>query len=159
MGDLGESKNCDHNPANPSELFAGTSLCHQMAAEYLSSFDVPYEVIGGNHDLEGIDEFKTDAANLNAFLKYHNKPTPQFVREIADKTLLVGLCSTVFRDAKYTSHEVIIDHEQLQWFEQVIDRSSCRRGVQNICLYVMPHPMVVAYGYCKKIMSLMDAVG
>ena len=60
LGDLGESKYCDHNPANPSELFAGTSQCHAMAAEFLSSFDdVPYEVIGGNHDLEGIDEFQT----------------------------------------------------------------------------------------------------
>ena len=49
LGDLGESKYCDHNPSNPSELFAGTTLCHEMAAEYLSSFDVPYEVVGGNH--------------------------------------------------------------------------------------------------------------
>ena len=137
LGDLGESKNCDHNPANPSELFAGTSLCHQMAAEYLSSFDnVPYEVIGGNHDLEGIDEFKTDAANLKAFLKYHNKPTPQFVREIADKTLLVGLCSTVFRDAKYTSHEVIIDQEQIQWFEQLLINHPAEEGYK---VFVFSH--------------------
>ena len=49
LGDLGESKNCDHNPSNPSELFAGTTICHEMAAEYLSSFNVPYEVVGGNH--------------------------------------------------------------------------------------------------------------
>lgn len=47
LGDLGESKNCDHNPANPAELFAGTSLCHEMASEFLGSFGVPYEVIGG----------------------------------------------------------------------------------------------------------------
>jgi hypothetical protein len=49
LGDLGESKNCDHNPANPSELFAGTTICHDLAAEYLGSFGVPYEVVGGNH--------------------------------------------------------------------------------------------------------------
>jgi hypothetical protein len=49
LGDLGESKNCGHNPANPSELFAGTTQCHEMAAEFLGSFDVPYEVVGGNH--------------------------------------------------------------------------------------------------------------
>jgi Calcineurin-like phosphoesterase len=129
LGDLGESKNCEHNPANPSELFAGTSLCHQIAAEYLGSFDgVPYEVIGGNHDLEGIDEFRTDTANLNAFLQYHNKPTPQFVREVADKTFLVGLCSTVFRDAKYTSHEVIIDQEQIQWFEHFLTTHPAEEG-------------------------------
>ena len=44
----------------------------------------------------------------------------QFVREIAEKTLLVGLGSTVFRTAKYTSHEVTIDDEQLAWFEDVV---------------------------------------
>lgn len=120
LGDLGESKNCDHNEMNPSELFAGTTICHTMASEYFGSFGVPYEVIGGNHDLEGIDEFKTDTANLRLFLKAHGKPTPQFCREIADKTLLVGLCSTVFRDAKYTSHEVIIDQDQICWFEQLL---------------------------------------
>lgn len=120
LGDLGESKNCDHNPDNPFELFAGTTQCHAMAAEYLNSFEVPYEVIGGNHDLEGIDEFDTDGKNLRRFLKLHSKPTPQFCRKIAEKTLLVGLCSTIFRDARYTSHEVIIDDEQIRWFEELV---------------------------------------
>ena len=100
LGDLGESKNCDHNEDNPFELFAGTTQCHELASDFLSSFDVPYEVIGGNHDLEGIDEFDTDAKNLRRFLQAHGKPTPQFCRQVAEKTLLVGLCSTIFRDAK-----------------------------------------------------------
>lgn len=120
LGDLGESKNCDHNPANPTELYAGTSVCHKTAAEYLGSFGVPYEVVGGNHDLEGIDEFLTDQQNLRVFLKEHNKPTPHFCREVAEKTVLVGLCSTIFRDADYTSHEVVIDDEQIAWFEQYL---------------------------------------
>ena len=47
LGDLGESKNCGHNPDNPDELFAGTTLCHELASEYLRSFNIPYEVIGG----------------------------------------------------------------------------------------------------------------
>ena len=64
-------------------------------------------------DLEAIDEFETDEANLEMFLRVHNKPTPQFIRQIAEKTLLVGLTSTVFRDAKYTSHEVTIDKVRL----------------------------------------------
>jgi len=120
LGDLGESKNCDHNPANDQELFAGTTLCHEMAADFLGSFGAPYEVVGGNHDLEGIDEFKTDAENLEAYLKAHNKPAAYFSREIAEKTLLVGMGSTIFRDAKYTSHEVTIDDAQLAWFEQLV---------------------------------------
>ena len=118
LGDLGESKSV--RPEETSELFAGTTECHEMAAEFLRGFDVPYEVVGGNHDLEGIDEFDTDEANLAMFLEKHGKETPQFMRKIADKTLLVGLTSTVFRDAKYTSHEVTIDQAQIDWFEKVV---------------------------------------
>lgn len=33
---------------------------------------------------------------------------------------MVGLSSTVFRDAVYTSHEVTIDQEQIDWFEQTL---------------------------------------
>jgi len=120
LGDLGESKNCDHNPNNNAELFAGTTLCHELAAEYLNGFNgIPYDVVGGNHDLEGIDEFDTDEGNLEMFLRVHNKDAPNFMRQIAEKTLLVGMTSTVFRDAKYTSHEVTIDQDQIDWFEQV----------------------------------------
>lgn len=177
LGDLGESKNCDHNPNNPSELFAGTTICHEMAAEYLGSFGVPYEVVGGNHgacffiisqstytsvylslstsrcvyledtlalmavplafsDLEGIDEFSTDTANLDMFLRTHNKPAPHFSRVIAEKTLLVGLTSTVFRDAEYTSHEVTIDRDQMQWFEQTLKDHSSADGWR---LFVFTH--------------------
>jgi hypothetical protein len=58
LGDLGESKSI--RPSETKELFAGTTECHEIAAEYLGSFGIPYEVVGGNHDLEGIDEFATD---------------------------------------------------------------------------------------------------
>jgi len=118
LGDLGESKSV--RPQETTELFAGTTECHEIAAEFLSSFDVPYEVIGGNHDLEGIDEFPTDEGNLEMFMRTHGKPTPHFCRHIADKTLLVGMSSTVFRSAKYTSHEVTVDDEQMEWFEQTL---------------------------------------
>jgi hypothetical protein len=47
LGDLGESKSV--RPEETSELFAGTTECHELAADYLKSFGVPYEVIGGNH--------------------------------------------------------------------------------------------------------------
>jgi len=47
LGDLGESKSV--RPDETSELFAGTTECHEVAAEYLNSFGVPYEVVGGNH--------------------------------------------------------------------------------------------------------------
>lgn len=47
LGDLGESKSV--RPEETNELFAGTTECHKIAAEYLGSFGVPYEVVGGNH--------------------------------------------------------------------------------------------------------------
>jgi len=128
LGDLGESKNCNHNPANPDELFAGTTQCHELAAEYLGSFGVPYEVIGGNHDLEGIDEFRTDQENLRVFLEKHGKPHAHFCREIAEKTLLVGLGSTVFREAPYTSHEVIVDQVKIEWFENLLKEKPADDG-------------------------------
>lgn len=45
LGDLGESKSI--RPKETSELFAGTTECHMLAAEFLGSFGVPYEVVGG----------------------------------------------------------------------------------------------------------------
>jgi hypothetical protein len=79
-------------------------------------------------DLEGIDEFPTDGENLEMFLRVHKKPMPQFYRKIADKTILVGLTSTVFRDAKYSSHEVIIDNDQLRWFEETLKNHPASEG-------------------------------
>jgi hypothetical protein len=53
LGDLGESKSV--RPDETSELFAGTTACHELAAEYLSSYGVPYEVVGGNHGTYVVD--------------------------------------------------------------------------------------------------------
>ena len=93
----------------------------------MGSFDVPYDVVGGNHDLEGLDEFETDEANLQMYLKAHKKETPQFCREVADKTLIVGMGSTLFCDAQYTSHEVTIDQGQIDWFEDLVKTHPARR--------------------------------
>jgi hypothetical protein len=84
LGDLGESKAVY---PNTSELFAGTTKCFELAADYLSGFGVPFEVVGGNHDLEGIDEFPTDEANMEAYLRILGKKTPQFLREVAPKVV------------------------------------------------------------------------
>jgi len=141
LGDLGESKSVD--PENTQELFAGTTACHELAAGYLSSFGCPYEVIGGNHDLEGIDEFSTDEANLEAFCRIHHKPTMHFCRQIAARTLLVGLGSTVFRTAKYTSHEVTVDDEQLAWFERLVSEHPSEEGWK---VFVFTHAPPIGSG-------------
>lgn len=117
LGDLGESKDC----TGTGELFSGTSACFELIADYLGGMGVDYDIVGGNHDLEGIDEFATDKDNLEAYLKAFDKEQTQFCVEVAPKTLLVGLGSTQFRDATYTSHEVAIDAEQYEWFVNVVE--------------------------------------
>ena len=54
LGDLGESKDCTES----KQLFAGTTECFKMGREFLDGFGHKYDIVGGNHDLEGIDEFE-----------------------------------------------------------------------------------------------------
>ena len=134
LGDLGESKDCTES----KQLYAGTTPCFKLVRDYFDGFGVPFDVVGGNHDLEGIDEFNTDAENLDAYLKYMGKETPQFCYEVAPKTLIVGLGSTQFRDAQYTSHEVAIDQEQLDWFVKTIEEHPFEDGWQIFCFSHAP---------------------
>ena len=54
--------------------------------DFLDGFGPKFDVVGGNHDLEGIDEFFTDESNLEVYLRELGKKTPQFCHEVADKT-------------------------------------------------------------------------
>ena len=47
LGDLGESKSI--RPDITDELFAGTTECHEIAAEYLRSLHQPYDVVWGKY--------------------------------------------------------------------------------------------------------------
>mmetsp|Transcript_49442 Transcript_49442/g.124519 ORF Transcript_49442/g.124519 Transcript_49442/m.124519 type:complete len:630 (-) Transcript_49442:271-2160(-) len=136
LGDLGESKDVNET----KQLFSGTTDCFKLAREYLDGFDAKWDVVGGNHDLEGIDEFKTDEENLEAYLNILGKETPQFCHEVAEKVLLVGLGSTAFRTAQYTSHEVSIDQKQLEWFEDVIRKHPDSEGWQ---VFVFSHAPIL----------------
>jgi len=134
LGDLGESKDC----TGSGSLFAGTTECFKLAADFLGGFGPNFDVVGGNHDLEGIDEFSTDEGNLKAYLDILGKKTPQFCHEVAEKTLLVGLGSTAFRSAKYTSHEVVVDDEQIAWFEETIAAHPASEGWKVFCFSHAP---------------------
>ena len=87
LGDLGESKDCTQT----QQLFAGTTPCFELVRDFLDGFGHPYDIVGGNHDLEGIDEFATDEENLEAYLSIMGKETPQYCHQVADKTLIVGI--------------------------------------------------------------------
>ena len=65
------------------------------------------------------------------------------MRQIADKTLLVGLGSTVFREAKYTSHEVIIDDAQIAWFERTLEEHPSADGWK---IFVFTHAPPIGSG-------------
>ncbi|PNH12614.1 hypothetical protein TSOC_000411, partial [Tetrabaena socialis] len=56
LGDLGHSK---HAP--------GSRKCFEYAREYISGFGVPYALITGNHDLEGVNDFESDEDALAAW--------------------------------------------------------------------------------------------
>jgi len=140
LGDLGESKDC----TGSGSLFAGTTECHKLAAEYLNGYGEKFDVVGGNHDLEGIDEFFTDEANLEAYLRELggvencDKKTAQFSHQIAEKTVLIGLGSTKFRSAEYTSHEVVVDDAQVAWFKEEIAKYPAEDGWNVFCFSHAP---------------------
>lgn len=123
LGDLGR-KDIRHEPGD-----AGTTLSFQLAKSFFDRFDgIPYEVVTGNHDLEGLDEFETDAENLQAFLNVFGKEHPQFCRQVGDKTLLVGLSTVRFRSAPFSSHECHVDDSQLSWFLDILKTHPAEEG-------------------------------
>ena len=115
LGDLGR-KDIRHSQGD-----AGTTLSFTLAKHYLDDFDqIPYNLVTGNHDLEGLDEFDTDEANLQAWMDCFGLSSPYFQKYIGPKTLLVGLSTVRFRDSPHSSHECHADAEQLAWFEDVV---------------------------------------
>ena len=46
---------------------------------------------------------------------------------------MVGLGSTKFRSAQYTSHEVVVDEEQIAWFEKTIADHPASEGWKVFC--------------------------
>lgn len=124
LGDLGRgNKDSRHGPGD-----AGTSECFQQAKRYLDGYDIPYDLVTGNHDLEALDEFATDADNLRAWMDCFGRSTPHFHRYLGSQTLLLGLSTVRFRDAPYSSHEVYIDDAQIEWFRHMVESHAAQDG-------------------------------
>jgi hypothetical protein len=109
----------------------------------LDSFRLPYELVSGNHDLEGLDEFPTDELNLQAWMESFDKPTPQFCKRIGDRTLLVGLSTVRFRSAPFSSHEVHVDDDQVRWFLDVVESHPAHDGWK---ILVFSHAPIMGSG-------------
>ncbi len=99
---------------------AGTTACFAHAKAYLDGYGLPYNLVTGNHDLEGMDEFETDVENLQAWQDAFGLKAPTFCHRIGRKTLCVGLSTTRFRSAPFSSHEVYIPRSQTTWLENVL---------------------------------------
>lgn len=96
---------------------SGSVHAFEAARTFLEGFHVPYDLVTGNHDLEG-PEFDTDADNLAAwqdtFQRRHH-----WVHDVGP-CILVGLSTTRYRSNTLSHHEVHIDAEQRDWLEGVL---------------------------------------
>lgn len=137
LGDLGR-KDIRHEPGD-----AGTTKSFEDAKEFLEGFQVPYNLVTGNHDLEGLDEFATDESNLEAWMSCFGMNQPQFSRYIGEKTLLLGVSTTRFRHAPYSSHEVHVDDAQLEWFVDMVKKHPAEEGWK---IAVFSHAPVMGSG-------------
>jgi len=137
VGDLGR-KDIRHEPGD-----AGTTKSFLDAKIFFDGFGLPYNLITGNHDLEGLDEFDTDEENLQAWKDCFQTDSPHFSRQISERTLLVGLSTVRFRDSPHSSHECHVDDAQLEWFENVIQSHPHKEGWRII---VVTHAPVMGSG-------------
>lgn len=137
LGDLGR-KDIRHEPGD-----AGTTKSFIDGKDFLDGFHLPYDLITGNHDFEGLDEFDTDEENLQAWMDCFRRDAPYFSRKIGEKTLLVGLSTVRFRDSPHSSHECHADDAQLEWFQTLIQSHPDEEGWRII---VFTHAPVMGSG-------------
>ena len=71
------------------------------------------------------------------------KNTPCFSRRIGERTLLLGLSTVRFRDAPYSSHEVHVDDDQIEWFRQMVESHPESEGWK---ILVFSHAPIVGSG-------------
>jgi hypothetical protein len=99
---------------------SGTRASFEAARAYLASFGLPYFSILGNHDLECLDQFATDAEAVQCFCDVFECDRPYRTIEIGG-FLGILLSSTGFRDNRGYSHEISIDDEQFDWFRRTLE--------------------------------------
>lgn len=137
LGDLGR-KDIRHEPGD-----AGTTQSFRDAKAFLDGFaGIPYNLVTGNHDLGGLDEFDSDAGNLQAWMNVFGMSkdayAPGFCRQVGERTLLVGLSTVRFRDAPFSSHEVHVDDAQMDWFRNVVESHPMPRDGRFSSLAMRP---------------------
>jgi len=140
LGDLGR-KQIKNEPGD-----AGTTKCFVDGKAYLDSFDLPYSIVLGNHDLEGLCEFDSDAGNIDAFKRVFGLRDDQatfWTKTLPNKVLLIGLSTERFRSASHSSHEVFISQEQRSWFKRELRAHPREDGWRTI---VFSHAPILGSG-------------
>jgi hypothetical protein len=113
LGDLGDYGNC------------GTHSSFAEGRDYLDTFQIPAHAIIGNHDLECLEEFSSDAASVEAFCSSFDLESPYRTIELGD-ALGILLSSTGYRSNLGFRHEVSIDDEQLRWLRDTLEANRDR---------------------------------
>lgn len=103
----------------------GTQKSFDEARAYFESFEKPTFVLAGNHDLEAVEEFSTDADSLAAFCQTFGYAEPYYSFDIGT-ALGICLSSTAFRDNKNFKHEVHLDAAQIKWLRRTLEEHSTR---------------------------------
>ena len=98
----------------------------------LDSFGVPYQLILGNHDLEGFD-FDTDADNLQAWQDCFGRE--HFFEQDAGGVLCLGVSTVKFRDAEFSCHEVHVDEAQLAFLEDRLARNAAAAAPKPVFMF------------------------
>mmetsp|Transcript_33909 Transcript_33909/g.79838 ORF Transcript_33909/g.79838 Transcript_33909/m.79838 type:complete len:355 (-) Transcript_33909:109-1173(-) len=61
-------------------------------------------------------------------MKCFSLDAPWWAKQVARRTLIVGLSTTRFRESPYSSHEVFISDEQICWFERTLQQHPASDG-------------------------------
>jgi Icc-related predicted phosphoesterase len=99
---------------------SGTQGAFERARDYLHSFEVPHGAILGNHDLERVEIFNSDASAVACFCRAFGSDLPYSTIELGD-ALGILLSSTGFRDNRGYKHEVSIDEAQFNWLRSTLE--------------------------------------
>lgn len=116
----------------------GTQLSFDEAKSLFAEFNFPVYPLLGNHDLEGL-EFRTDQANINAWLHTFNQKSPYYSLT-KGSFHFIFLSTTRFRKNPQCCHEVYIDDDQFLWFEKEI------KSHQNKNIFVFSHAPIIGSG-------------
>jgi len=81
--------------------------------------------------------------NLHSWMDCFDKTIPYFSRIIGERTLLLGLSTVRFRDAPYSSHEIHVDDDQIEWFRQMVESHPDSDGWK---IMVFSHAPIIGSG-------------